>query len=296
METMFRITRKARRIFRSEKLVELSASRTYKSKKWIFSHIADCLVDNLAYVGYRNECRNVLINYFVGQAGFREKTNKIDVVYFTHFENYNRNYYQTEEHYLWAAKNCNYCICHAQKYGDFLRRNDVENVQVISPGVDFTLFQPKLILSWVGRILESTTKRKGLDIIKKVQELPWVDLRLSNGKVPLEELPEFYNSSDYLLITSRDEAGPMSLLEALACGKKVICPRGIGQVEEILGKERGNEQSVLTYDVEVYEELLDILEKAYQRKLERSNLVRDYSWDKFWMQHDVLFRRLLTDK
>lgn len=293
METVFKIKRKTKTIFRTEKLVELSTNRIYEEKKWIFNHIADCLVDNLDYVGYRNECKNTLINYFIGQAGFREKTSKIDVVYFTHFENYNSSYYQTEEHYLWAAKNCDYCVCHAYKYYDFLKRSGVENVQVISPGVDFNLFRPKLVLSWVGRILDSTERRKGLDILSRVRELPWIELRLSNGKVPPSELPEFYNNSDYLLITSRDEAGPMSLLEALACGKRVICPRAIGQVDEVLNKDRGEKGSILTYDIDVYDELLKILEKAYQEKLERSEIVRDYSWRNFWVQHDILFKKLL---
>lgn len=160
--------------------------------------------------------------------------------------------------------------------------------------MDFSLFQPKLVLCWVGRILNSTARRKGLDIISRVQELPWVELKLSNGRIPFAELPKFYNESDFLLITSRDEAGPMSLLEAVACGKKVICPRSVGQVDEVLKRDQGEKPTIITYDVEVYQELLEILERAYEEKLERSKLVREYTWESFWTQHDILFKKLLN--
>jgi hypothetical protein len=46
-------------------------------------------------------------------------------------------------------------------------------------------------------------------------------------------MPEFYRSLDVLVCPSRVEGGPMPVLEALACGVKVVVPIGVGIVDEI---------------------------------------------------------------
>jgi glycosyltransferase involved in cell wall biosynthesis len=292
MEILFKIKRKLKQYSPSDKFVELSRIRTYK--KWIFDHLADYIISNLDYVGYKNECKHTKVNYHINQQGYRKRTNKIDVVYFTHFENYSKDCFTREEHFLWAAKTCDYCVCHAEKYAEYLKSHGVKNITVISPGIDFDLFKPTLNLSYVGKITPVTAARKGAELIEEIKKLPWVDLRISNGKVPREQLSEFYNYCDFNLITSRDEAGPMSLLEALACGKKVICPKGIGQVNEVLKNDKSKTNSILTYNTDKPHELFDILKQAYKQKLDRFRLVKKYSWKNFINSHDLLFKKILN--
>lgn len=60
------------------------------------------------------------------------------------------------------------------------------------------------------------------------------------------EMPQFYQGLDVLVVPSRVEGGPMTTLEALACGVRVVIPRHVGlhdeipQVAGIYRYERGN--------------------------------------------------------
>lgn len=51
--------------------------------------------------------------------------------------------------------------------------------------------------------------------------------------LPYERLHEFYQSIDILLCTSLIEGVPYPPLEALACGKKVVIPVGVGLLDEL---------------------------------------------------------------
>ncbi len=47
------------------------------------------------------------------------------------------------------------------------------------------------------------------------------------------QMPEFYQALDVLVCPSRVEGGPMPVLEALACGVRVVIPRQVGILDEI---------------------------------------------------------------
>lgn len=67
---------------------------------------------------------------------------------------------------------------------------------------------------------------------------------------PWRAMPSFYQGLDVLVCPSRVEGGPMPVLEALACGVKVVVPAGVGIVDElpavvgICRYERGNVEAM----------------------------------------------------
>lgn len=47
------------------------------------------------------------------------------------------------------------------------------------------------------------------------------------------QMPGFYQALDIFVCTSRVEGGPMTVLEALACGVPCVVPRGVGLLDEL---------------------------------------------------------------
>lgn len=106
-----------------------------------------------------------------------------------------------------------------------------------------------------------SNKRKGEDLVKgllgsRIGGL--VDWRASGRGWPVptkrytwEQMPGFYQGLGVLVVTSRVEGVPMPPLEALACGVRVVVPRGVGLLDElpetpgIHRYERGDLKSLL---------------------------------------------------
>src|SRR5690606_30075829 len=87
--------------------------------------------------------------------------------------------------------------------------------------------------------------------------------------IPAGKMADFYNSVDYVLVPSYFEGGPMSVLEALACGRQVIAS-DVGWVNEFphIPFENGNAQSLRGVLTSIVEE---------RRKLVET--VRSHSWE-----------------
>ncbi len=86
-------------------------------------------------------------------------------------------------------------------------------------------------------------KRKGEDLVRGVITSPIaqrVEWRASGRGWPVAtkryswtDMPSYYQGLDVLVCPSRVEGGPMPVLEALACGVRVVIPRGVGILDEI---------------------------------------------------------------
>ena len=103
--------------------------------------------------------------------------------------------------------------------------------------------------------------RKGEDLVRGMLEsliAQKVDWRASGRGWPVPtkrhqwaDMPRFYQSLDVLVCPSRVEGGPMPVLEALACGVRVVVPIGVGIIDElpdvpgIYRYERGDLPSLL---------------------------------------------------
>src|SRR5260370_23582582 len=118
--------------------------------------------------------------------------------------------------FLDRARRMDFCVCMSRKYENWLLDQDVPKVTCIPMGYDSFRYRPRLVLGVVGLL---DHPRKGRHLVEAVRTLPFVEVLTSEGRMSLEQLPDFYQRLDYVLIPATVEGGPMCLLEGLAMGK-----------------------------------------------------------------------------
>ncbi|RSL28966.1 glycosyltransferase family 1 protein [Salibacterium salarium] len=121
-----------------------------------------------------------------------------------------------------------------------------KNVNYIRQFVDTDRFHPtpkqkkgnkkEIVIGWAGNNTRSVKNHTTLyqPIVKNLQKdsnITFVEANRSS-RVPLKDMPAFYNSLDLLLITSSNEGGPNPALEANACGVPVLSTN-VGFVKKI---------------------------------------------------------------
>jgi GT2 family glycosyltransferase len=74
----------------------------------------------------------------------------------------------------------------------------------------------KVVITFVGRVLDDDYYIIQKNKTKLFNNVVWV------GNVPYEKMNKYYNNSDIYICTSRDETGPLTVLEAMSCGKAII--------------------------------------------------------------------------
>lgn len=253
---------------------------------WILERSAQELKNRLDYVSISKQPDpDSPINYYINYCAFKEKQPGIDISFFTDIEPRN------EILFFDVAQRSDVCVCMSARYADELCKAGIQNIHVISQGVDFELFQPKIKIGVIGRTYPSG--RKGDDLIQKVMDEPGIEWHFSGTgwsdqakMLPADQVPEFYNSVDYVLISSYYEGGPMSILEALACGREVIAPP-IGFVPDFPHIE---------YKTGDVEDLRRVLRELVAIRMARRETVLNLSWDIWARKHDALFKTLLQDK
>lgn len=179
---------------------------------WILRRISETLKENLrdSYITDYVPDGMGDINLYINYALFKNKTDKIDIGWFTHREN---NVFDS------VAKNVDYCISMCDNTANLLPK---EKTVVIKPCADKQFYKEEIILGCVGRNQKSGRKR--YEFIEELNKIKGVKVLFSNQKLKWEELPNFYKSIDYLVVLSSNEGGPIPVLEAIACGKPVIAP------------------------------------------------------------------------
>ena len=143
--------------------------------------------------------------------------------------------------------------------------------------------------------------RKGDDLVSGVvkskvgQRVEW----MASGRgwpVPTKryswaDMPKFYQGLDVLVCPSRVEGGPMPVLEALACGVRVVIPKHVGILDELPAAPgihryvRGNAASLV-------KALEAALEQPFDREALRSATER-YSVQAFCDEHARAFEEIL---
>ena len=204
--------------------------------------------------------------------------------YFAHVEQDER----TRLKFLDIARNVDFCICHSKIYEDFIRNEaGVQAVATIPPGVDLDLFVPKVKIGIVGRTYH--TGRKGEAVMAAVMDVPGIEWHFTGSGWPGpalnlsdSEMPGFYRSMDYILVPSLYEGGPMSVVEALACGCEVIAPP-IGWVPEFPHIE---------YRTGDTDHLRQVLTELVEKRLALRNSVLDRGWDNWINGHNAIFETL----
>ena len=133
----------------------------------------------------------------------------------------------------------------------------------------------------IRRHIELRIKGSGWD--KSLAE--WLP-KLDSMKVVVDETerpqsyPVFYEGLDYLLIPSLWEGGPMSLLEALACGLPVIAA-DVGFVPDFLGPEPTAEIGCHLFQPGDATGLRHILMSIVGERIERRCRVEGLSWESY---------------
>lgn len=155
------------------------------------------------------------INFYFNWHGFKKKT-KFDVCYFTHIEN------GSKHRQMWnnSIKNCDVAVMMGSRY--VLTAPDFKRVIFNPPPFEIYKNSNPIKLLVVGRSYR--TGRKNYRTLEEINKHCNVDITFSEGKMTRDELLKAYQNTDYVLVTSKIEAGPMSVVEAIAMRKPIIAP------------------------------------------------------------------------
>ncbi len=254
----------------------------YPPDGWILEKLSRYLIDGISdahgspwkpdtsqkwdityYVNYR------LFHTNCGLSGLFQatKNSRVSGGFFTHKEG---------ESFDKRARQLDFCISPCRRYSDYLKTINPKSYCVYH-GIDLDRFKPVLRLGFVGKI--SPNGRKGNELLEFVRTLPYVDLKITGGNLDEDQIPEFYQSVDCVLITSKVEGGPLCFQEGLASGKEIITT-DVGMAGEF--KEF---DGVHVYDGESRQSLINILEEMYHRKLKLRSHIEKYSIDYFVSEH-----------
>ncbi len=127
----------------------------------------------------------------------------------------------------------------------------------------------------------------------KKNNIPFYHIYLSS----IEEIVPLYQALDLYLITSREEGGPMGLMESMACGIPVVTTR-VGMAEDVIQSNIPGEisseidASMLANKVEV------VLDTFYKNKLKSQEIIRKhilkFDWKEVAQQHwDKAYKDLI---
>ncbi|QDU59994.1 Glycosyl transferases group 1 [Planctomycetes bacterium Pan216] len=155
------------------------------------------------------------INFYINYALLKRPSGSLDVGLFTH-----KHPGPAAETWDTCAAMSHHCVAMCRKSADELPA-DKTSICLLPPFGRF--LGRSLKLGFVGREYKSSP-RKRFEWINTIADIPGVTCDWANGGTPDHDLPEFYRSLDYLVITAEREGGPMPLVEALAMGTPVIAP------------------------------------------------------------------------
>lgn len=254
---------------------------------WILERCARALAERLPYTRVSTTpIPGARLTYYLNYSAWRAKASPLEMAFFTHVE---EAVPAAASRFFEVARGMDVAIAMSNRYANQLRAEGVGDVRLITPGVDLERFQPRVRIGVVGRTYQ--TGRKGEALVREVLDEPHIEWHFTGEGWPAparhladDELPGFYRSMDYILVPSLYEGGPMSVLEALACGVEVIAPR-VGFVDEFphLEFEAGNAA-----------DLRRVLREVVEARLSRRRTVEARTWDAWAAQHDVVFRELLS--
>ena len=249
---------------------------------WILQKLSAVLVSKLPYASFAawRPAIEGKLAYYVNYALYNEPSGLIDVGFFTHRDD--------SHDFLLRAQRMDACICMARMYADWLQDKTHREVVHIPMGFDAYRYRPSLVLGVIGKL---DHPRKGRHLVEHLQRLPFVEMIMTDGRLPEDSLRDVYQRVDYVLIPASVEGGPMSLFESLAMGKPVIAPENVGAVSEFAGCEQ-----LLLYPAGDAVALEQVVTACFERKKALSMAVADRSWDQWAEDHHRFFMKLLSDR
>ncbi len=130
--------------------------------------------------------------------------------------------------------------------------------------------------------------------LKKEVEEKTRDLKvIFTGRLPQEEVAEWMNAMDVMILPSRNEGWPCVVLEAQACGTAVVGSSN-GGIPEAIGFEEFVVEEGEDFEKRFAKRVVEVLEKGYERKklLERA---KGFAWESI-VKREVKVYKVLSSQ
>jgi hypothetical protein len=214
----------------------------------ILQQMADYLVRDLGWSISPYPDPDATVNYFFNYADgwwrFNDWAKTPIAAYFTHYES------DSHKAALWdsCAGAVALRVCNNEEAARRLRATGL--TARVMPVIELERYtpateaRPASALPVVGLSgWANNGPRKGAHLVAELLDMGWRDRAewkasgagwpVPTVSYPLRDLPAFYQSLDYLLCSSLEDAGPAGPVEALACGVPVIVPDTVGLCAEL---------------------------------------------------------------
>jgi len=186
-----------------------------KQQRWVLRNVADDLARVIPGAVVSTKVNpEADVNMFVNYALY-EPVNTMVTALFTHRETTG----PVKDRFDTVAKEVNHCFAmnmHTLK----LLPVHKSSLMWVWPSPLF--YKDKLVIGVCGRDYKSGRKR--MSWIDELRNIPFVEVRTTEGKLAWEDMPAYYDGLDYLVVISDNEGGPIPVVEALARGCPVIAP------------------------------------------------------------------------
>lgn len=258
------------------------------SKPGIITRLATALQKETGWTISKPPRDSADLNYFmlyisIGQQSTYTKTKT--AAWFTHLE---LNRPNKQDWWNTAAARVDLRLTSARQYGPMLEVFG-ETALVNHPPID-EQFISKPVIGVSGYVHPGG--RKGERLLKwLIGSGEFDDCKfIASGKgwpiatsgYEWHKMPEFYQAIDVFLCTSSIEGIPMPPLEALAMGKPIVIPRGVGLLDDLHHLD-----VIYRYDLDDRQSLVDALTSALQPIEDRKEIVSHYYTAKEWAKQHV---------
>lgn len=184
---------------------------------WILRRVAESIRIPGITVGMRPEPR-ADVNFFVSYQGFNQRVRgSLNVPWMTHLPAQVDDGGWRRKKFRDAAARADFCVAMSRNTA---KHCPAEKTVVWGGAVDPRFVKPHIVVGVSAKI----SRRKCPERIEALQKIPGVDVRVTGGKLNMDQLVRWFRELDYLAVTSDTEGGPYSVLEAIAAGVPVIAP------------------------------------------------------------------------
>ncbi len=197
-----------------------------------------------------------------------------------------------EERYNRIASSVDHCVVLSSKYWwELKERIGQDKLSLIFPPAHQLCKVEPLRVGWFHRSPPGYGKRKRQEWIEALRRESWIEIVESGGRLSTFDLYAKMRKCDVVLITSQQEGGPLSLVEALASGVPVLIGEGVG-----LQQDFEEHPAVHTFDVDSYDSMRGKLWGLYEPRMFCSKSVELFSEDNWIQKHKELFQRISDEK
>jgi glycosyltransferase involved in cell wall biosynthesis len=181
--------------------------------------------------------------------------------------------------------NCETVICTSRRLTQIVEKVFFRTFHTPN-GVDVARFRPgppksgpRLVFGWAGKAADDV---KGFKDIVEPACKERVSLLAATGDWPYQQMHQFYQKLDVILVAARNEGEPLTLIEAMACGCYPVCV-DVGIVPELIEHER-NGYIVFERTIDAFQYAVQWCEnncdKVRAAGLTNAKLIaRDRNWD-----------------